>query len=1637
IWAEVLGVEQVGRHDNFFELGGHSLLAVRMLSLVRERFAAEVSLANVFSVPSVARFAETVARAQQPSLPAIVAVQHTQGADIPLSSNQQRLWFLTQLQGASAAYNMPSALELRGPLDLAALRRSLDALVARHASLRTAFVAMNGAPIQQIDAVGDAFPFAFDDLSDAPESASILPVLLEFEATAPFDLGQSPLARARLIRLAGQHHVLALNMHHIVSDAWSIAVLIRELQALYAGFLEDRHAALPALPIQYADYALWQRQWLSHEALAAQADYWRDRLSGAPAVLELPGDRPRPTVQDFAGDSVPLVIDAALTARLKVLSQQNGVTLYMTILSAWSVLLSRLSGQSDLVIGTPTANRPRLELEGLIGFFVNTLALRIDTSGSPSVAELLQRVRSAALGAQQHQDLPFEQIVEILRPTRSLSHSPVFQVMLSWQDMEHADLSLAALAVQPLQTAAPFAKFDLTLNLGEHDDTLQGSLNYATALFDRSTIERFAGYLQTILSAMLENSVQRVDALPLLPPEERQTLLVDWNATAKPFPAQRCIHELFEAQVEQRPDATAVCQDDRSVSYRTLNAQANRLARHLREQGVGPGVPVAICMERSPEMMVGLMAILKAGGAYVPLDPSYPADRLAFMLADIVAPLVLTHASAQDSLQAALAELALAPAVIDLLADADAWSAQDATNLGPAPIALNSRDVAYIIYTSGSTGVPKGVLIEHHSLVNRLVWMQNTYGFGPDSRILQKTPITFDVSVWELFGPLIAGACLVLARPHGHKDPSYLIALIKEQRISIVHFVPSMLQAFIDTEGSSGCTSLEHVFCSGEALPSTLARRCLERLESTQLHNLYGPTEATVDVTSWTCPRPFDEDQQVVIGKPIDNVRTYILDPSGEPTPIGAVGELHLAGTCLARGYHNRPELTRDRFITRPLVAGERMYRTGDLARYRANGDIEYIGRNDFQVKLRGFRIELGEIEAQLASCTGVREAVVLVREDSPGDKRLVAYYTTGGAATPSHEGLSARLGAVLPDYMVPAAYIALEAMPLTDNGKLDRTALPAPDRQTYLSKPYEAPAGDIEVALAGIWTEVLGIGNIGRHDNFFELGGHSLLAVRMLERMKQSNLHANVLTVFKAPVLMQLAQVLQEETGGSHDALPPAVPAGTERITPDMVPLAGLGQEDIDYIAASVAGGMANIQDIYPLTHLQEGILFHHLMETQSDPYLMWSLVRFGERHALDAYIAALQTVIARHDICRTAVVWEGLISPVQVVWRDAPLQVEILEFDAAAGDVASQLLDHVDPRHYRLDLRTAPLTRIYAARDSSSNQWLVLRLVHHLIDDVTTAQLLNNEVMTLLHGNGASLPAPLPFKHVVARARHERGNVEDEAFFRTMLGGVTEPTAPFNLLNVHGDGTHVVEARHRLPATLSQQIRRRSKQLGVSAASLFHVAWAQVVARTAGRADAVFGTVLFGRMSLNESADRVFGPFINTLPILIGVEGVRASEGVRQTHQRLTELMSHEHASLALAQRCSGVAAPAPLFTAILNYRHAINERQDAGGTNTLEDVEELVSEERTNYPLVLNVDDIEDDFLTTVQVMPAVDPHLVAAMVRTALESLIHALDQDPESELQTLSVLPAEERHRILVDWNATAAPYPAKRCIHEL
>jgi len=1117
IWAEVLGVDRVGRGDHFFELGGHSLLAVQVISRVRQLLFAEVALGELFTRPVLADFAGELATAARSELPPIEPAPRD--GPIPLSFAQQRLWFLEQLGGLGSAYHMRTRRRLRGELDRAALARALDDVVARHEALRTVFPQVDGAPEQRIAPAGAGFHLVEHDLRERADARAELDRLAAEEARTPFDLERGPLIRGRLFRLADDDHVLIVAMHHIVSDGWSMGVLFRELSALYAAHRQGREAALPALPVQYADYAVWQRRWVGGEVLRQQADYWTRTLAGAPGLLALPTDHPRPAQVNHAGAHLAVELDETLTAGLKALSRRHGATPFMALLAGWAAVLGRLSGQHDVVIGTPTANRGLREIEGLIGFFVNTLALRVDLSGSPTVAQVLGRVKERALGAQAHQDIPFEQVVERVDPARSLSHTPLFQAMFTWQNAPEGELELPGLALAAGSASRPApagqaaesqaAKFDLALTLAERGGRIAGSLTYATALFERATVERHVAYLRRVLEAMVADETQRVERLALLSADERSQMLEEWNRTGADYPSGSCIHQLFERQVERAPDAEAVIFGGERVSYGELNARANRLAHHLRSLGVGPDVRVAISVERGVEMVAAVLAVLKAGGAYVPLDPAYPEDRLRWMLEDSAPAALLT----QTSLAARFADLPVP--VLELDTAVQAWASESAAN--PERGGLTPEHLAYVIYTSGSTGRPKGVLVPHRGLCNVAAAQQRDFGVGPGDRVLQFASLSFDAAAFELVMALASGAALCLAPREELLPGPGLLGVLRKHAVTTVTLPPTALAALPVEE----LPALRTITVAGEALPAELVERWGGRH---RLWNLYGPTEATIWSTAAEC---VDAERKPDIGGPIANVRAYVLDTGMEPLPPGVAAELFVGGAGVARGYLGRPGLTAERFVPDPFggEAGARLYRTGDLARWTADGRLHFIGRADHQVKVRGFRIEPGEVEARLLEHPAVDEAVVVAREDVPGETRLVAY--VAGAAVEA-EALRAHLLERLPEHMVPAAYVHLPALPLTPNGKVDRKALPAPGGSAFARRGYEAPVGDTEQALAGIWAEVLGVERVGRHDGFFELGGHSLLAVTLIGRMRKQGLHADVRALFATPTLAAFAAAIE-----------------------------------------------------------------------------------------------------------------------------------------------------------------------------------------------------------------------------------------------------------------------------------------------------------------------------------------------------------------------------------------------------------------------------------------------------------------------------------------------------------------------------
>ena len=1150
IWVQLLNIERVGVHDNFFDLGGHSLLATQLVSRMREAFQVEIPLRRLFEAPTVAGLAESIEAARQAGqlllAPPILPVPRN--GDLALSFAQQRLWFFDQLEPGLSAYNIPAAVRFQGPLNLAALERSLNEIVKRHESLRTTFGKVDGRPTQVI-APTLTIKLPVVDLRKLPASEQEAEVrrLVTAEAQRAFDLSQGPLIRCTVLRLGDEEHVGLLTMHHIISDGWSTGILVREVATLYVAFCAGGSSPLPALPIQYADFAHWQRQWLQGEVLETQIAYWKKQLANAPALIDLPTDHPRPAVQTFRGAHQSLVLPKHLQEGFKTLSRQEGVTLFMTLLAAFKVLLYRYTGQDDLIVGTPIANRNRLETEGLIGFFVNALVLRTDLSGNPSFRELLRRVREVCLGAYGHQDLPFDRLVEELHVKRDLSRNPLFQVMFVMHNAPLRTVELPGLTLSPVEGDSETAHFDLTLQIMDTEQGLTAAFVYNTDLFEAGTIARMLGNFQTLLEAMVADPEQRLSDLPLLTEAERQQLLVEWNSTKTDCPRDVCIHQLFEAQAERTPDVVAVVFEAEQLTYAELNRRANQLAHHLRALGVGPEVLVAICLERSLEMVIGLLGILKAGGAYVPLDPAYPKERLAFMLKDAQVPVLLT----QERLVAGLPEHDTK--VICLDSDWETIARENGENPGVSTLPEN---LAYVIYTSGSTGQPKGVLVSHHSIAGHCRNAQRYYELDSRDVVLQFASLSFDVSLEEILPTLIVGARLVIMGTNVW-HPAEFHRKISEFGLTVLNLPTAYWQEL--AREWAGVTELvpnirPRLFIVGgdTMLPNVLKLWQRTPVSSIRLLNAYGPTETTITATAFeVAPRPNENTtyQRVPIGRPFANRAIYILDRHDNPVPIGVPGHLHIGGEGLARGYLNQPELTAERFILDPFRTepGARMYKTGDLARYRPDGNIEFLGRADDQVKIRGFRIELGEIETVLGQHPAVREAVVLAREDAPGEKRLVAYVVADSSA----DELRCFLKDKLPEYMVPAVVVLLEALPVTPNGKVDRRALPAPDRsRPDLEKAFVAPRDDIELQLARIWEEVLGVRPVGVRDNFFELGGHSLLAVRLFSLIeKRLGKKLPLTTVFQGATVEHLAGILrQQATAGPTSSLVAIQPGGTKR---------------------------------------------------------------------------------------------------------------------------------------------------------------------------------------------------------------------------------------------------------------------------------------------------------------------------------------------------------------------------------------------------------------------------------------------------------------------------------------------------------
>lgn len=1132
IWQAVLGLSQIGIHDNFLELGGHSLLATQIVSRIVEQFQVELPLRCLFELPTIAQLAEQLdssAHATQSTSTTRIQPRESQQS-LPLSFSQQQLWFLDQLVPNHPFYNVPEAFRLQGALNVEALEQSLQAIAQRHEILRTTFAMTEGQPTQVIQAIAD-FKLHTIDLSTAQDPEASAQLRLVEEAQRPFDLSQGPLLRATLFCLNPTDHILLLNLHHIICDEWSLKVLLEELITLYSTGSGDSSNSLSDLSLQYADFAIWQQQELSGR-LEQQRAYWTQQLSGAPALLQLPTDYPRSPRPSYEGARHFFTLPQSLTQQLKALSQREGVTLYMTLLAAFQSLLCRYTGQTDICIGSPIANRHRAETEQLIGFFVNTLVLRTDLSGNPSFRELLRRVREVALEAYAHPDLPFEQVVQAVLPNqRDASYNPLFQVMFNLQNVPMTNLEMAGVSLSRLPVDNQTAKFDLSLDLTESANGITGFVEYSTDLFAPDTIARLVGHLQTLLNAAVTHPEQKLAMMPLLTSAEQQQFAA-WNQTQTEFPTNLCIHQLFEAQVAHTPDAIALTFGQDQITYEALNQRANQLARTLQQLGVGAEVLVGICADRSIEMVVGLLAILKAGGAYVPLDPKYPSDRLAFMLEDSQAKVLLTQSHLVHALPHQLVKVVC-------LDDAESFANQSSENLLSH---VQPDHLAYVIYTSGSTGKPKGVAIEHRSPVALIHWAHTV--FTPDelSVVLAATSICFDLSVFELFVTLSSGGKVVLAQ-----SALCLPNLPNAAEVTLINTVPSAIAELLRIHGIPD--SVQVVNLAGEPLPNSLVQQIYQQTDVQKVYNLYGPSEDTTYSTAALISR--DNQQIPPIGQPISNTQVYVLDGEKQQVPVGVPGELYLGGAGLARGYLDRPELTAERFVEFRLPTLEfdlepenpadlkskiqalqsiRLYKTGDLVRYRPDGNLEFLGRIDHQVKVRGFRIELGEVEATLRQHPAIAEAVAIAREAASGQKQLIAYLVCQQSPTPSISELRRFLQTQLPEYMVPEAYVMLDEMPLNPNGKVDRKALPAPESdRPDLDSVFIAPRSEIETQMAQTWATILKLETVGIRDNFFELGGNSLLAAQLMVTLQEMfQIELPVRHLFENPTVEGLARTVE-----------------------------------------------------------------------------------------------------------------------------------------------------------------------------------------------------------------------------------------------------------------------------------------------------------------------------------------------------------------------------------------------------------------------------------------------------------------------------------------------------------------------------
>ncbi|NJM19925.1 MAG: amino acid adenylation domain-containing protein [Richelia sp. SM1_7_0] len=1530
----------------------------------------------------------------------IVIPRRTQQSPIPLSAPQQRLWFLQQLEPQSSVYNEFACMQLKGILNVAALDKSLNEIVKRHESLRTSFETLDEEPVQVIH------PSLTINLP-VVDLRSLPPVLQDVEikrltaeiAHKPFDLTSAPLLRVMLLQTSEQEYLLLLVIHHIICDGWSIQVLNQELAGIYAAFSTRKSSPLSPLPIQYADYSIWQQQWFQGKREKTQLSYWQQQLADAPTSLSLPTDYQRPPVQSFQGAAREFELSPQLSERLRCLGKQQGVTLFMTLLAAFKVQLYRYTSQEYICIGSPIANRNQSQIEGLIGFFVNTLALRTDLSGNPSFLELLDRVREVCVGAYAHAELPFERLVAELHPERNLSHTPLFQVTFAVQEDTKTDLVLPNLTLKWLQNHSGTAKFDLSLYVVDSQPQLRGWWEYNTDLFDATTIERMVDHLINLLEGIVAQPQKRLSELPLLTGAERQTLLFDWNNTATNYPQDKCIHELFEAQVEKTPNAVAVVFENQQLTYRQLNNKANQLAHHLRSLGVKPEVLVGICVERSLDMLIGLLAILKAGSSYVPLDPIYPQERIAFILEETQAAVLLTQAKLRETIPQHQAQVVCLDINWHLIAQ------QSQENLCSE---LISDNLAYTIYTSGSTGKPKGVQISHGALSNFLYSMQQAPGLTSSDTLLAVTTYSFDIAALELFLPIIVGARLVIASRETVSDGIRLLAKLLDTKATVMQATPATWQLLL-AAGWDGDSQLK-ILCGGEALPRNLANQLLDKCHS--LWNMYGPTETTI----WSAASQVEAGDNIVpIDKPIANTQLYILDKYNQLVPVGVTGELCIGGRGLAKGYFRRPDLTAEKFIPNPLSnkEGNRLYKTGDLARYLPSGNIEYIGRIDNQVKLRGFRIELGEIEAVIGQHPAVRETVVIIGENSANSQLIIAYIVLRKQQTLVIDELRIFVESKLPNYMVPFSFVTLEALPLTPNGKVDRKALVVPDLTQISSSDIVPASTPVETLLAGIWAEILGIEKIGINHNFFELGGHSLIATRVISQIRQVfQVELPLRYLFETPTIAWLAKEIEKT------------------ITVEST------------VAATNIEPIPRWQQL-PISFAQQRLWFLTQLEQNSPFYNISAAVQLQGELNVEALQQSFNQIVHRHEALRTNFLTkEG--QPLVVISEAKPLTLSILDISSIGANQQAEFQQQIAREAQKpFDISSDCLLRVKLLR-LGEQEHIILVTMHHIVSDGWSVGVLVEEFSSFYSNfcNEEPISYPeLPVQYVDFAAWQRQwlqGEVLENqiSYWLKQLENAPKvlelPTDyPRPKIQTFRGATY----SFKLSTELSAKLNKLSQQQGTTLFMTLLAGFQTLLYRYTAQEDIVVGSPIANRN--RAELEGLIGFFVNTLVLRTNLAGNPSFEELLK-RVREVALGAYAHQDLPfelLVERLQPQRdlSHAPLFQVMFVLQNAPMSALELPGL-TLTPLEG--DNDTSKFDLTLYMTETESGLVGSLEYNTDLfEKNTIQRMV-SHLQTLLSGIVANPQQRLSELPLLTESEQHQLLREWNNTKAEYPLL-CIHEL